>query len=439
MPFIGFFMPDLSDSNSLIPEEEIQDYFTSNFDPDDIPSLWNLKQKSSLLNAFATIFRGEPTGVLVRIHVLSEMSIRPAETPFWELSELRYQFAYLTETAFETVIRRLRGGGLIGYDRERNSYSMTPLGLEVSGTLSHFLRAHEEEGFGLLTSILYGDEAIGHISKEELAHLLSRLGQVEEELMSAVDSASEPEIIKARERFETVWKRIQQGTDVIRRIAKNRDMGREIHRLGQRVASAQSRLARVTSIFQRAINDIDRQRMHLGSSGISTSDINRYLMNRTIDEIVPLLEGAMGISAQPALLLTDLLGDVAEYELVDKERERKEAWNLPELVNADEEEVPEKAIPYFDELVKDITNLGDDPFSLRDVIPKMDYEVSSYRLSMLSLTKNVLHSKRENPLPQPDDLSVSMETEEGEEEVMKYGVLAISKGAIKRSRRDNHE
>lgn len=430
-------MSDLPDPNPLVPEEEIQDYFTSNFDPDDIPSLWNLKQKSSLLNAFATIFRGEPTGVLVRLHVLSEMSIRPAETPFWELSGLRYQFAYLTDTAFETVIRRLRGGGLIGYDREKNSYAVTSLGLEVSGTLSHFLRAHEEEGLGLLTGILYGDEAMGHISKEELAHLLSRLSQVEEELMSAIGSASEPAIIKARDRFETVWKRIQQGTEVIRRIAKNRDMDRETHKAGQRVALAQSRLARATSVFQRALNDIDRQRLHLGSSGISTSDLNSYLMNRTVDEIVSLLEGTVGFSAQPPLLLTDLLADVAEYELVDKQREQKEGWKLPERVDSEAvEEAIEEVIPHLEEFIKDLIDLGEDPLALKMVIPKQNFEVSSYRLSMFSLAKRMLHFKEDDPMARLDNLSILMETEGGEEEVRRHGVLAISKGLIRKEHRE---
>lgn len=424
---------DQSDFDLTSVDEEIQDYFVPGFDIDEIPSLWGLKQKAPLLNAFTILFRGEPTGVLVRLHVLSDLSIRPAETPFWELSALRHHFAYLTETAFDTVIRRLRGGGLISYDREGNSYAITPLGLQVNGAVSHFLRSYEEEGLGLLTAFLYAGEAMGSLSREELAHLLNRLGQLEQELVSAVDSASEPAILKARERFEAVWKRIEQGTEIIRRISRNREMDRETHRLGQKIALFQSRLTRVASIFQRAMNDIDRQRVHLGNSGISTSDLNRYLMNRSMDELAAFLKGAMGIPAQPILLLTDLLADVAEYELIDREKEEKEAWRLPDLIYSEAEAgFMKEELPHLKDLIGDVTETEEVSLSLKSVIPRESFEVSSYRLSMLSLTGGRTETKGGDLLTQWAGLPLRVEIEEGVEEVKAHGVWSLSKGEIKK-------
>lgn len=425
--------PDQPDHENLFPEEEdIQDYFVQGFDADDIPSLWGLKQKSQTLNAFTTIFRGEMTGIMVRLHILSEMSSRPADTASWGLSELRHNFAYLTDTAFDTVMRRLRGGGLIAYDREENSYSVTPLGLQVNSAITYLFKSYEDEGLGLLTGILYAGEAMSNLSKEELAHLLNRLGQLEQELLSAVDSASEPTIVKARERFEAIWKRIEQGTDIIRRIAEKGDMDRETHRLGQRVARAQSRLARVTSIFQRAMNDIDRQRMHLGSSGISTSDLNRYLMNRETDELIALLDGSIGITVQPVLLLSDLLADVAEGELFEKQREEEE-FRLPEPVESPlEESIMEEDIPHLTELIKDVMDIEKESAPLKAVIPREGFEVSSYRLSMLSLTDSSSKDEGDGLVSELVNLPVELYIEDGAEEVMEHGVSTISKGDIKR-------
>lgn len=426
---------DRPDSDLPSVDEEIQDYFVPGFDIDEIPSLWGLKQKAPLLNAFTTLFRGEPTGVIVRLHVLSDLSIRPAETPFWDLSNLRRRFAYLTETAFDTVIRRLRGGGLISYDREGNRYAITPLGLQVNGAVSHFLRSYEEEGLGLLTGLLYAGEAMGSLSQEELAHLLNRLGQLEQELISAVESASEQAILKARERFKAVWKRIEQGTEIIRRISRNREMDRETHRLGQKIALFQSRLTRVTSIFQRAMNDIDRQRMHLGNSGVSTSDLNRYLMNRSADELAVFLEGAVGVPAQPIVLLTDLLADVAEYELIEREKEEKEAWRLPNLIYSEAEEgLLKEELPHLKGLIDDVTETEEASLPLKSVIPKESFEVSSYRLSMLSLAGGGSESKGEDLLTEWVRLPLRVEMEEGVEEVRAHGVWTVSKGEIKKER-----
>lgn len=414
-------------------DEEIQDYFVPGLDIDEVPSLWGLKQKAPLLNAFTTLFRGEPTGVIVRLHVLSDLSIRPAETPFWELSELRHHFAYLTETAFYTVIRRLRGGGLISYDREGNRYAITSLGLQVNGAVSHFLRSYEEEGLGLLTAFLYAGEAMGSLSREELAHLLNRLGQLEQELVSAVDSASEPAILKARERFEAVWKRIEQGTEIIRRISRNREMDRETHRLGQKIALFQSRLTRVASIFQRAMNDIDRQRVHLGNSGISTSDLNRYLMNRSIDELAEFLKEAAGGPAQPIILLADLLADVAEYELIDRKKEEKEAWRLPTLIYSEAEEAfMKEELPHLKGLIGDVTEMEEASLPLKSIIPKESFEVSSYRLSMLSLAGGRTETKEGDLLTEWASLPLRVEIEEGVEEVKAHGVWTLSKGEIKK-------
>ncbi len=412
-------------------DDDIQEYFVPGIDVDDVTSLWNLKQRFSLLDAFTTIFRGEPTGVIVRLHVLLDMSVRPAGTTSWGLSELRHHFSYLTDTAFDTVMRRLRGGGLISYDRENNSYTATSLGLQVASSISYFLKSYEEEGLTLLTGVLFAGDAMGNISGEDLSHLLNRLGQLEQELQGAIDSASEPAILSARGRFDAVWKRIEQGTDIIKRIAQNQDMDRETHKLGQKVAQAQSRLARVTTTFQRAMNDIDRQRVHLGNSGISTSDLNRYLMAKTQEELISMFEGAMGISVQPILLLTDVLSDVAEYELVERQREEKEEWKLPQPVNSSSEESTlEEDIPHLKELIGDVLTLQEES-PLKAVVPRESFELSSYRLSMLFLVDDASAAQAEGPLSELVSLPVEIYVQDEVDEVGAHGVHSISKGVIK--------
>jgi hypothetical protein len=424
--------PSQSDHSDSPDDDEIQEYFVSGIDVDDVTSLWNLNQRYALLDAFTTIFRGEPTGVIVRLHVLLEMSDRPAGTTSWGLSELRHHFSYLTDTAFDTVMRRLRGGGLISYDRESNSYTATSLGLQVASSISYFLKGYEEEGLTLLTGVLFAGDAMGNISGADLSHLLNRLGQLEQELQGAIDSASEPAILSARGRFDAVWKRIEQGTDIIKRIAQNQNMDRETHKLGQKVAQAQSRLARVTTTFQRAMNDIDRQRVHLGNSGISTSDLNRYLMTKTQEELISIFDGAMGISIQPILLLTDVLSDVAEYELVERQREEKEEWKLPQPVDSSlEESALEEDIPHLKELIEDVVSLREES-PLKVIVPKECFELSSYILSMLFLVDDASAAQADGPLSELVKLPLDVYVQNEVDEVGVHGVHSISKGVVKK-------
>lgn len=91
--------------------EDIKNYFIEGIDTEDIIPLWHLIQKQSLLDAFITLFRGTKSDILIRLFVLSEM-VSKVDPPVWPMSELRYVFGYLSETAFDTVLRRLRDGGL---------------------------------------------------------------------------------------------------------------------------------------------------------------------------------------------------------------------------------------------------------------------------------------------------------------------------------------
>ncbi len=418
------------DQFSQGPEGAEESYFAYGIDPDDISPFWNLKQKSPLLNAFAALFQGPETYTLLRLLVLAEM-VSKLNHPSWAMGELRHAFSYLSEKAFETVLRRLRDGGLIDYDRETNSYSVTPLGQKAHSSISLFLKTEEDDGVGMLTGMIYAGEVAGTLGKEELGHLLYRLNQLESELVEAIESSSEHRIIKARQRYETIWKYIEKGTDVIKRLTKDIELDRATHRLAQQIGLAQSRLTKFTSVFQRVLNDMDRQRVHLGSSGVSTSDIDNYLMRFTVDKLIELLEGAVGTFAEPAFLLTDVMADIGEYEIIEKEREKPEDWLLPKpVVSPSTEDALFDDMAFLGELHADVSSIEENA-ALKSFVPKRNYEESAYRLSMVS----IIGDKGEFGTGQMADfinLPFVVSSDASTDEVLKDGVKSMSKGHLKR-------
>lgn len=410
-------------------------FFAPGVDPDDISSLWSLRQKGSLLDALSALFRGADIYIHLRLLVLSEM-VSKLDHPAWAMGELRHAFGYLSERAFDWVFKGLRESGLIAYDRETNSYYVTPLGQKAHSSISFFLKSEEDDGIGMLTGMVYAGEISDTLGSEELGHLLYRLNQLEYEIAYAIESSSEHQILQARERYEAIWKYLEKGTDIIKKLTKDRELDRTTHRIAQQIGHAQSKLAKFTSVFQRVLNEIDKQRVHLGNSGVSTSDIDRYLMRLTADELTALFEESLGICAEPCFLLTDVMADIAEYEIVEKERQKPEDWTLPKPVAspvAEEELLCDFAL--LDQLGLDVSSVESD-MELKTFVPKNNYEESAYRLSMLALIGN---NKEFGSGHMADFVILPYDVifDSGIEEVLKDGVKEISRGRISRMQHDS--
>lgn len=421
-------------SSSLDAEEgynsAINSYFGQGVDPDDIPSFWTLRNYLPRLCAFIGLFRGTEEDILVRLLFLMEMAARP-EKADWSLNSLRHIFNYFSDTAFNTILLRLKDNGILSYNRETGNYSVTPLGQKAYGVISTFIRDEEEDSLGMLTGLVYAAEITGTLDRENLSHLLNRLVQLENEIFSAVGSGSENRISKAREKFESIWKYIEKGTEIIDKITSDAFLDRTSHRVAQQIGLSQAKLAKVTATFQRALNDIEKQKIHLGSWGLSTSDINRYLVNLKPAQFLELMDGAFASPVEPVLLLTDLLADIAEDELIDKERQSNEGFIIPSQRESPvADDVSEVSLESLRELAADLKTIEDySPFSVS--IPKNTFEESAYRLSMLSLI-GLKEKASEEIMDDFATLPFIIITQEGTEPVEKYNVKEISKGIIEK-------
>jgi hypothetical protein len=67
-------------------------------------------------------------------------------------------------------------------------------------------------------------------------------------------------------------------------------------------------------MFSRALNQIERQRVHLGQSGLSTTDIKRWLLEHP--DLASLADGAVEQPLMPLFITPAEMIDVAETELL---------------------------------------------------------------------------------------------------------------------------
>jgi len=412
-----------------------EDFFRPGIEPEDIPALFPLLRARDALSAFTALFRGADEDIIIRLLVLREVGHR-GEQPLWSPQELRAHFAYLDETKLQTVLHRLRDTGLLVWDTESSQYQISPHGRMALSALSVLLKFSEEDGgeIGYITSQLAAGQALGKIANEDLQHLLSRLNELEDEFGRAVLSGSELRIRRAEKKLSSVLNWVEKGTEIMKVIAADPDLDQATHRVAQKIGQVQSRMLRMSSVFQRTLNQLERQKVHLGQSGLSTSDIHRWLRQLDMDSLCALRGDSMTFSVQLGCLLGDIALDVAEFELVDRVRAAADDVSLPPAREAP----PAEAMPVAEEdltrLMRLLGELGtlkaDAP--LEKIIPAEDFATTSYRLSLAALLGDPESSVLEGAVADLARLPLTMRLTGESVAVGQYEVETMSAGVMDR-------
>lgn len=372
------------------PDDRFHDFLAPGFAPDDLPGLGLLLRGRELLRAFSALFHGGEGGVLARLLVLRTLGSR-IDPPDISPAEVREHLGYLDPVKLDTILGRLKDHDLVVWETEIQRYRVSPLGRKTLAALSTLLEfeAFDHDGVGYLTAQIAASQAVGVVPSDELSHLLSRLTELRDDFDRAVLSGSEYRIRAASARLDQVWQWVERGTEVVRKITADADLDLDpsTHRLAQAVGRAQSALLRQASVFARALNQIDRDRIHLGQSGLSSSDLVGWLRDQSAERLAGFADELWIAPPRPAFIQDQIALDVAEFELVDRERAAQSSSILPDGAKAPRTD----ALPIETEDTSRLQRWRDElgevqrETALSKLVPGDDYAASAYRLSLLGL------------------------------------------------------
>ncbi|SEW13236.1 hypothetical protein [Luteibacter sp. 329MFSha] len=375
-------------TDTTVHDERLQDLFRDGIVAEDIPAVFPLLRGRGLLRAFSALFHGGEAQVLLRLLVLRTLGGRPHATE-WTPQEIRDHLAFVDAVKLETVVQRLKDHDMLVYDGETMRYRVGPLGRKALAAIAAMLEFEndDDDGLGYLTAQLAAGQAVGRVSVDELGHLLSRLTELKEDFDRAVLSGSEYRIRRAAERLDAVWTWVEKGTEVVAAITEKDDLEPAAHRLAQAVGRAQSALLRQAGTFQRELNKIDQHRVHLGRTGLSSSDLVGWLRAQDIDTLASFEDGQLLLPLPAPFIHDQIALDVAEFELLERERLAAESTALPGA-----EEPPETAdlpmdeedLRFLEEWHAELAAI-DAPRELEATLVGDDYALSAYRLSLLGL------------------------------------------------------
>jgi hypothetical protein len=153
--------------------------------------------------------------------------------------------------------------------------------------------------------------------------------------------------------------------------------------------------------------------VHLGRTGLSSSDLVAWLRSLPPEALAQHADDAQLLPLQPPFLQDQIALDVAEFELLERERAAAESTALPTAENTpttadlsmDEDDLS-PLLEWHDELAA-----LQQPLEFSDALRGDDYALSAYRLSLLGLLGDPESSALQGPTADLARLPLKLEIE----------------------------
>jgi len=378
--------------------DTLQSHFQAGISADEIEQVFHLKRAQPTLQAFTALFHGGADGVLIRLLVLRELAADTSTSAF-SRADINTKLSYLIPESLETVLMRLRTHGLLAWDAQAAVYRVTPMARNVLSALDTLLsmgQADDEAEMGFLLSQVAGAQAVGGVTVDQLKHLLGRLVDLTEEFRDAIASGSEFRLRTSQAKWHMACDWVEKGSQILRAITSDERADSATHKAAQAIGRAQSALLNMQGMFSRALNQIERQRVHLGQSGLSTTDVKRWLLAH--EDLSSLAQGAIDRPVMPLFITPAEMIDVAETELLLERQAAMGQAGLPAGMDApltvNDAPAIQVELDTWLARLSDFANLGNFPsFSedgpksvpIQDSLLPASFAVASYRASMLPL------------------------------------------------------
>jgi hypothetical protein len=278
-------------------------------------------------------------------------------------------------------------------------YRVTPMARNVLSAIDGLLALGQNEDdaeMGFLLSQVAGAQAVGGVTTEQLQHLLGRLVDLTEEFSDAIASGSEFRLRASQAKWHMACDWVEKGSEILRAITADENADGATHRAAQAIGRAQSALLNMQGMFSRALNQIERQRVHLGQSGLSTTDIKRWLLLH--EDLASLADGAIDQPVVPLFITPAEMIDVAETELLSDRVSGVVAGGLPAGQDApttiNDGPAMQQELDDWLARLSDFAALGNFPsiaeeapkaIPIQDSLLPASFAVASYRASLLPL------------------------------------------------------
>ena len=369
--------------SAVTAEYAFKEFLAPNVQPRDVDALFPLLQSANVIQALIALFRGGGEEVMIRLAILREIASR-ADAPEWTPQQLQTHLGFIDSTKLETVLKRLREHDLLLWDSGRRLYQLSSTARMILSSLANMLSfSQEDDELGFLFSQVAAGGAVGQLNPETLTNLLARLSELESYFALAVQSGSEFRLKAAQGRLASAGKWMERGTEILKNLSENGFSDDASWQIAQKIGQNQSRMMRISSVFQNELAKIARQRVMLSDGGLSSSELAAWLKMQTIEKLSGLSAENMAQIPEPLCVLPDVMLDITEAFL-ERDIADKKVSSMPPPVEVEQAlDVPFEYPPQLQGLTNMLSRI-EHSVSLADVVVGGDFSTASYRYSLLT-------------------------------------------------------
>jgi hypothetical protein len=290
------------------------------------PVAWALGQRLDVIDALRGLFSGGQAVVQLRLWCFLNLCSQPQGRLSRE--DLQHLFHEVLSEPLEAVLKRLRDLNLLLWDATAQDYRLTPLAQQVQGLLASLNNApSEDDEMGALLAQVAGAQQLGLVDAAQLQHLHAQLARLHDDFAEAIASGSESRLRLAQPRFDRALTLVDRAGQALTALIRAEHEDPRLERAARSLGQDQARLLSMASQFTRALQQADRQRVTLGSTGLTTSDVRLWLQNH--QSLDTLLGEALSMPVRPVFVSQHDLVDVAEGEFERDRPDPQRSTGLP--------------------------------------------------------------------------------------------------------------
>jgi len=292
----------------------------------DSPIAFALGHKFDVVEALRGLFGGPPALARLRLWCFLTLATHPQNRLSRE--DVNQLFHAVLPEPLDTALKRLRELGLLVWDATALDYHLSPLAHQVQALLAPLTSPPQadDELSGLLAQVA-GAQQLGVVDASRLQHLHAQLARLHDEFADAIASGSETRLRLAQPRFDRALALVERAGQALSAIIGDHQDNARLEKAARALGQDQARLLSMASQFTRALQQADRQRVTLGSTGLTSSDVRQWLQHH--DGLHTLLGDALSVGVRPVFVSPHDLVDVAEGELERDRPDPERSSGLP--------------------------------------------------------------------------------------------------------------
>ncbi len=291
-----------------------------------------LAHRQDAIDALRGLFSGGQALVKLRLWCFLELAAQPAGR--LSRDDVNQLFHAVLPDQLDAVLKRLRDLDLLVWDATTQDYHLSALAHQTQALLAPLTKApqQDDELSGLLAQVA-GSQQLGLVDASQLQHLHAQLARLHDEFAEAIASGSEARLRQAQPRFDRALALVDKAGQALSAIIQDHHDNPRLERAARALGQDQARLLSMASQFTRALQQADRQRVTLGSTGLTTSDLRSWLQQHSA--LHDLIGEALSVGVRPVFLSQHDLLDVAESELERDRPDPQRSAGLPPPAQAD--------------------------------------------------------------------------------------------------------